>query len=334
MIGFKIKIKRWLMLHNFKNIHRKKHVSGFTIVELLIVIVIIGILAAITIVSYTGITARANSASLQSDLANASKKLAMYFAEYSTYPTSINTSTGCPIAPSANDNYCIKIKSDITATYGSTSSSTYVLTYSNNTLTYKITPTQPPTASVSGSDWVAVGNQLWAKANLNTGTMIAGATVQTNNGGTNIIEKYCYNDTESNCTTYGALYQWDEAMKYSNTEGSQGICPTGSHIPSDNDWKILEMQLGMAQATVDTTDWRGNDEGTKLKSGGSSGMSIPLSGGLYGGVFNYSSSTAIIWSSSESDTTAWRRVLDLGHTNASRTTAAKTIGYSVRCLGN
>ena len=43
------------------NINRKQKEGGFTIVELLVVIVVIGILAAITIVSYTGITARANA---------------------------------------------------------------------------------------------------------------------------------------------------------------------------------------------------------------------------------------------------------------------------------
>lgn len=48
--------------------------NAFTIVELLIVIVIIGILAAITIVSYTGITQRANEATLKSDLANNKKR--------------------------------------------------------------------------------------------------------------------------------------------------------------------------------------------------------------------------------------------------------------------
>ena len=52
-----------------------KQRSGFTIVELLIVIVIIGILAAITIVAYNGIQNRAYDTSVQSDLANTAKKL-------------------------------------------------------------------------------------------------------------------------------------------------------------------------------------------------------------------------------------------------------------------
>ncbi|MDK2899387.1 MAG: hypothetical protein PWQ10_574, partial [Patescibacteria group bacterium] len=45
--------------------------QAFTIVELLVVIVVIGILAAITIVSYTGITGKANEAAIQSELSSA-----------------------------------------------------------------------------------------------------------------------------------------------------------------------------------------------------------------------------------------------------------------------
>jgi prepilin-type N-terminal cleavage/methylation domain-containing protein len=65
---------------------------AFTIVELLVVIVVIGILAAITIVSYTGISQKAITASLQSDLANASKQLQIFKVNSPTedYPTAIN----------------------------------------------------------------------------------------------------------------------------------------------------------------------------------------------------------------------------------------------------
>ncbi len=55
----------------------RKSTSGFTIVELLIVIVIIGILAAITIVAYNGIQNRANDSAVQTDLANLAKKMAL-----------------------------------------------------------------------------------------------------------------------------------------------------------------------------------------------------------------------------------------------------------------
>jgi general secretion pathway protein G len=55
--------------------------SGFTIVELLIVIVVIGILAAITIVAYNGIQSRARETSLRSDLTNIAKQLEMYHVD-------------------------------------------------------------------------------------------------------------------------------------------------------------------------------------------------------------------------------------------------------------
>src|SRR5690606_25737755 len=58
------------------------------------------------------------------------------------------------------------------------------------------------------ADGITIGSQTWAGANLDVGTMVSGATQQTNNS---VIEKYCFNDNPANCATYGALYQWDEA---------------------------------------------------------------------------------------------------------------------------
>lgn len=92
--------------------------KAFTIVELLVVIVVIGILAAITIVSYSGITKRASVSSLMSDLKNASTQLAMdYVLNGDIYPVSgslANGGKGLSKSPtttfkyvSATTSYCV-----------------------------------------------------------------------------------------------------------------------------------------------------------------------------------------------------------------------------------
>jgi prepilin-type N-terminal cleavage/methylation domain-containing protein len=83
--------------------------AGFTIVELLIVIVVIGILAAIAIVAYNGVQSRAKQAKIQSDLSNVQKLVESYYAINGTYPitaTALNIDWGTNTARSdANCSY-------------------------------------------------------------------------------------------------------------------------------------------------------------------------------------------------------------------------------------
>ena len=66
----------------------RKSSSGFTIVELLIVVVVIAILAAISLVAYNGIQQRARDAQMLSDLTNAAKKFEIYAVDNGAYPNS------------------------------------------------------------------------------------------------------------------------------------------------------------------------------------------------------------------------------------------------------
>ncbi len=68
--------------------------TGFTIVELLIVIVVIAILAAVSVVAYVGIQERANNASIQSTISQLQKRLELYKAQNDGYPITVSGSMG------------------------------------------------------------------------------------------------------------------------------------------------------------------------------------------------------------------------------------------------
>lgn len=112
---------------------------------------------------------------------------------------------------------------------------------------------------------VQIFSQCWLHENLNVGALVLATEDMEDNG---IIEKYCIIDWESYCDFLGGLYQWDEMMQYNNNN-EQGICPSGWHIPSDEEWKILEgaadSQYGIGDVLWDEFGERGFDAGYNLK---------------------------------------------------------------------
>ncbi|HNZ42710.1 MAG TPA: fibrobacter succinogenes major paralogous domain-containing protein [Bacteroidales bacterium] len=182
---------------------------------------------------------------------------------------------------------------------------------------------------------VQIGSQCWIAKNLDVGQQIVhGTKTQTNN---DTIEKYCpYNDADS-CEKYGGLYTWDEMMEYTEIIGSRGICPCGWHVPSDQEWIDLEITLGMDQATANLYNtWRGTDQGTKLKIGGSSGYEGLLSGcAIPGGYFSAVKMYEYMHSSTPYGIYGWRRCLRTGDATVGRwNTFPKSYGLSVRCIKN
>ncbi len=199
---------------------------------------------------------------------------------------------------------------------------------------------------------VLIGTQCWMAENLNIGIRInstQGGYQQQNNG---TIEKYCYANNEANCDIYGGLYEWPEAMQYVTTEGAQGICPVGWHIPTDNEWKILEgtvdSQYPVGDPEWDGTGWRGLDAGGNLKEEGTSHWNSPntgatnssgftgLPGGYrsrYSGSFGHLGYYGYFWSSSQNDAfIAWLRYLVYNSAYVYRHYYFKEYGFSVRCL--
>lgn len=82
---------------NIKN----KATGGFTIVELLVVIVVIGILAAITMVSYSGVTSKANLAANKANASSVMQAADSYFAEFGHYPALADINGGVVKIPTS-----------------------------------------------------------------------------------------------------------------------------------------------------------------------------------------------------------------------------------------
>lgn len=81
----------------FRTLGGQRHFEyGFTIVELLVTIVIIGILATISIVAYNNVTQRSRDSTRKSDLSILKKALEMHYTEYGSYPEG-RCNSGCKI---------------------------------------------------------------------------------------------------------------------------------------------------------------------------------------------------------------------------------------------
>lgn len=130
--------------------NRHNYRPGFTIAELLVVIVIIAILVTLALVAYSGISQKAIGASLQSDLKNASSQIKAYNAENGSYPTSNNCTGGTTPTPPK-----ICLKSSAGNSYGfsysannTTSPQTFTLKATNGATTYVVTENTVPTLFV------------------------------------------------------------------------------------------------------------------------------------------------------------------------------------------
>ncbi len=166
---------------------------------------------------------------------------------------------------------------------------------------------------------VQIGTQCWMKENLNYETP---------------TNSYLYDNDSANGDIYGRLYTWRAALS---------ACPVGWHLPSDDEWKIMEMALGMSQSEADDTGFRGTDEGEKMKSisgwgGNGNGTNSSGFSALGGGLrmdWDYFSSlrqTGIFWSSTMTGYEAWIRVLSFYEDKVARSTSTREDCFSVRCI--
>ena len=205
-----------------------------------------------------------------------------------------------------------------------------------------------PVTDIDGNLYktVKIGTQVWMAENLKV-TKFTDNTeidyVSDNTAwSTQNSSAYCWYNNDENYfkPLYGALYNW-----YAVNSGS--LCPDGWHVPTDEEFGIMELSLGITQAQVDALYWRGTDQGSKLKnttgwnSGengtNTSGFSALPSGYRYysDGSFYGQSSLGYWWSASTTildETIVWYRRLDGIENGIYRASTEKRAGKSVRCV--
>lgn len=220
------------------------------------------------------------------------------------------------------------------------------------------TPTSPVSGAVEGTvtdvdgnvyRTAKIGNQWWMTENLKVihyrnGESVPIVTDPAQWASLASGSSCCYGNETTNVAIYGRLYNW-----FAITD-TRGIAPQGWHVPSDAEWQVLERYLGMSQTDAAKSEWRGSDEGGKLKSTtgqwkspntgatNTSNFSALPGGGRssdpgYAGNYYYQGELASFWSSSEDNSLlAWYRDLSYSRSDIYRATFRKQNGFAVRCV--
>jgi uncharacterized protein (TIGR02145 family) len=187
---------------------------------------------------------------------------------------------------------------------------------------------------------VLIGDQCWFSENCRYLPEVSPYSV--GSGTDPYYYVYGYEGTDvgaaqatSNYTTYGVLYNWSAVM-------TEGICPSGWHIPSDGEWQTMEISLGMSESDASSTGWRGSPVGNYLKStsgwndsgngSNSSGFNGLPGGYRYSAAFTYVEGYGYWWSASESSTGSWDRDLNYTYDNVGRSSFDQDHGLSARCV--
>ena len=111
---------------------------------------------------------------------------------------------------------------------------------------------------------VEIGSQVWMADNLQTTTYNNGDLIGTTPFPGCLCEtepKYQFGYLQGSFGEgRGRHYTWFAVLD------SRHVCPAGWHVPTDGEWKTLEMFLGMTQEQADSSGFRGTDQGAQLKS--------------------------------------------------------------------
>lgn len=145
---------------------------------------------------------------------------------------------------------------------------------------------------------------------------------------------------EQMVATFGLLYNWFVV------DNPAGVCPEGWRVPTDNEWKELELSVGMLESEVDEAAWRGNvapllksPEGWIDDSEPGTddyGFSAMAAGARYpNGSYNRFGTYAYFWTSTPSGTQgdrAIRRLFMRDDVTINRSNRPSVEGQCIRCI--
>ena len=190
---------------------------------------------------------------------------------------------------------------------------------------------------------VQIGDQCWFSENCRYLPVVSPSSASSTTSPYYYVYDYEGVDVDeakatSNYETYGVLYNWPAVM-------TEGICPSGWHIPSDEEWQTMEISLGMSESEAAGTGWRGSPVGDYMKStsgwntypgsgngSNSSGFTGLPVGYRYTGGFDYNGFNGYWWTSSHSDDYSLMRQLNYSVWNIYRGSSFQNIGASSRCV--
>jgi prepilin-type N-terminal cleavage/methylation domain-containing protein len=206
-------------MYTKNNMH--KHNKGFTLVELLIVIVVIAILAAITVVVYNGLSSRANDAAIKSEIANVDKKIRVFQELNGKLPTTLQ-------CPETSEDACINTSSGVALNYSadnSTNPPTYTLTATRGNIQYASNGVDAPVKRtaytvnnmVTNGDFSS-GFGRWQNNSRSPSTaVISGGqlTVNAVSGGRSAVPQYFY---DKPCNDQDKIYHAVSVKRISGTD--------------------------------------------------------------------------------------------------------------------
>lgn len=212
-------------------------------------------------------------------------------------------------------------------------------------------PGMPTVADIDGNVYktVLIGDQCWMKENLRTTRYNDQTSIPLINNdqgwvtlGSNGARTWVKDDSATYATLYGALYNW-HAVNHPS-----GLCPQGWRVPSDQEWKQMELFIGIPLENLDDFGGRGTYHGGMLKSIGTQYWRFPnksatnLKGftalpsgsrASNNGKFIYMSEMANFWTATaDNPQTIWAREVHYLIGSVIRSQRSPATGYSVRCI--